>query len=85
MGYVNMDAEWPHDIHAYETRQRFQADYDNKAGPSASLAPLKVQMLVFSSDLEWFAVCTVDSPLKLPQGPPLGVVAPPDRKPEASH
>ena len=80
-----MDAEWPHDIHAYETLRRFQADYYNKAGPSASLAPLKVQMLGFSSDLEWFAVCAVDSPLKLPQGPPLGTVAPPDGKPEASH
>ena len=80
-----MDAEWPHDIHSYETWRRFQADYYNKAGPSASLVPLKVQMLGFSSDLEWFAVCAVYSPLKRPQGPPLGAVAPTDGKPEASH
>ena len=80
-----MEAERPHDIHSYETWRRLQADYCNKSGPSASLAPLKVQMLGFSSDLEWFAVYAVYSPLKLPQGPPLGVVAPPDGKPEASH
>ena len=80
-----MDAEWPHDVHAYETRWRFQADYHNEACPSAPLTPLKVQMLGFSSDLEWFAVCAVNSSLELPQGPPLGAVAPPDGKPEASH
>ena len=85
MSYVYVDAEWPHDVHAYETRWRFQADYYNKARQSASLTPLKVQMLGFSSDLERFAVCAMDSSLELFQGPPLCVVAPPDRKPEASH
>ena len=85
MRHVYVDAEWPHDVHAYETRRRFQADYCDEACPSASLTPLKVQMLGFSSDLERFAVFTVDSSLELPQGPPLGVVAPPDGKPEASH
>ena len=80
-----MDAEWPHDVHAYETRRRFQADYHNEACPSARLNPLKVQMLGFTSDLEWFALCAVNSSLELPQGAPLGVVAPPDGKPEASH
>ena len=80
-----MDAEWPHDIHAYETRRRLQAHDYNEAGLPASLTPLKVQMLSFSSNLEWFVVCTVHCPLKLLQGPPLGAVAPPDGKPEASH
>ena len=54
------------------------------ARPRAS-TPLKVQMLGFSSNLEQFAVCAVDSSLELPQGLPLGAVAPPDGKPEASH
>ena len=85
MSHIYVDVEWPHDVHAYETRQRFQADYYNEARPSASLTPLKVQMLSFSSNLEQFAVCTVHSPLKLPQESPLGAVAPPDGKPEASH
>ena len=85
MSHVYVDVEWPHDVHAYETRRRFQADYYNEARPSASLTPLKVQMLGFSSDLERFAVCAMDSSLELPQGPPLGAVAPPDGKPEASH
>ena len=40
-------------------------------------------MLGFSSNLERFAVCAVYCPLKLPQGPPLGTVAPLDGKPEA--
>ena len=80
-----MDVEWPHDVHAYETRRRFQADYHNEACPSASLTLLKVQMLGFSSDLEWFDVCAMDSSLELPQGPLLGAVAPPYGKPEASH
>ena len=85
MSHVYVDAEKPHDVHAYETRRRFQADYDNEARPSVSLTPLKVQMLGFSSDLERFAVYAVDSSLELPQGPPLGTVAPPDGKPEANH
>ena len=50
-----------------------------------SLAPMKVQMLGFSSNLEWFAVWAVYCPLKLTQVPPLDAVAPPDEKPEASH
>ena len=54
------------------------------ARPRASLH-LKIQMLGFSSDLERFAVCAVDSSIELPQGPPLGAEAPPDGKPEASH
>ena len=85
MRFVYVDAEWPHNVHAYKARRRFQADYYYEARPSASLAPLKVQMLSFSSNLERFAMCTVHSPLKLPQGSPLGAVAPPDGKPEASH
>ena len=85
MRHVYVDAEWPHDVHAYETRRRFQADYDNEACPSTSLTPMKIQMLCFSSDLGGFAVCAVDSSLELPQGPPLGAVAQPDGKPEASH
>ena len=56
MRHVYVDAEWPNDVHAYETRRRFQADNDNEARPSASLTPLKIQMLGFSSDLERFAV-----------------------------
>ena len=85
MRHVYVDAEWPHNVHAYETLQRFQADYYYEARPSANLAPLEVQMLSFSSDLEWFAMCAVDSSLELPQGPPLGAVAPPHGKPEASY
>ena len=85
MSHVYVDAEWPHNVLAYETRRRFQADYYDEARPSASLTPLKVQMLGFSSNLERFAMCAVDSPLELPQVPPLGTVAPPDGKPEASH
>ena len=34
-------------------------------------------MLGFTSDLQWFAVRTMHCPLKWPQGPPLGAVAPP--------
>ena len=85
MRYIYVDAEWPHNVHAYETQRRLQADYHYEAGPSASLTALEIQMLSFSSDLEWFAVCAMDSSLKLPQGPPLGAVAPPDGKPEVSH
>ena len=85
MRHVYVDAEWPHNVHAYKTRWRIQADYDNEARPSASLTPLKVQMLSFSSNLERFAVCTVHSPLKLPQGSPLGAVMLPDGKPKESH
>ena len=85
MRHVYVDVEWPHNVHAYEAWRRFQADYYYEARLSASLAPLEVQMLSFSSDLEWFAVCAVDSSLELPQGPPLGAVAPSDGKPEASH
>ena len=81
MRHIYVNAEWPHNIHADKTRRRLQADYHYEARPSASLTPLKVQMLSFSSNLEWFAVCTVHCPLKLPQGPPLGAVAPPDVEP----
>ena len=80
-----MDVEGPHDVHAYEAGRRFQAHDDNEAGSSASLTPLDVEMLVFSGNLEGFAMCTVHRPLKLLQGPPLGTVAPPDGKPEASY
>ena len=56
--------------------------HDNyKAGPSASLAPLEVQMLSFSSNLEWFAVRTMHCPLKWPQGSPLSAKAPPNVEP----
>ena len=85
MRYVYVDAEWPHNVHAYDTRRRLQADYHYEAGPSASLTPLEIQMLSFSSDLEWFAVCAVDSSLELPQRSPLGAGAPPDVKPEARN
>ena len=51
-----------------------------KTGPTASLTPLGL-----SSNLERFSVCAVHCPLKLSQGPPLGVVAPPDGKPKASY
>ena len=61
------------------------SDYYYETGPSSSLTPLEIQMLSFSSDLEWFAVCAMDNSLELPQGPALGAVAPPDGKPEASH
>ena len=85
MRHVYVDAEWPHNVHAYQTWWRFRADYDNEARPSTRLTLLKVQMLSFSSNLERFAVCTVHIPLKLPHGSPLGTVAPPDGKPKASH
>ena len=85
MRHVYVNVEWLHNIHADKTRRRLQADYHYETRPSASLTPLKVQMLSFSRNLERFAVCTVHSPLKLPQGSPLGAVAPPDGKPEASH
>ena len=85
MCYIDVNAEWPHNIHTDQTGQRLQADYHYKTGPSTSLTPLEIQMLSFSSDLEWFAMCAMDSSLELPQGPPLGAVAPPDGKPEASH
>ena len=85
MRCIDVNVEWPHDIHTNQTGRRFQADYHYKTGPSVSLTPLEIQMLSFSSDLEWFAMCAVDSSLELPQGPPLGGVAPSDGKPEASH
>ena len=47
MRHVYVDAEWPHNVHAYETRRRFQADYYYEACQSVSLAPLEVQMLSF--------------------------------------
>ena len=40
-------------------------------------------MLRFSGDLERFPVGAVDDPLERLQGPPLGVVLPPDRKSHA--
>ena len=82
---IDMDSQWSHDIHINQTGRRFEADYHNETGPSASLTPLKVQMLGFPHNLKWFAMLAVDSPFKLPQGPPLGVVALPDGKPEASY
>ena len=80
-----MNVEWRHNVHAYEAGRRFQAHDDNEAGSSASLTPLNVEMLGFSGNLEGFTVCTMHRPLKQLQGPPLGVVAPPDGKPEASY
>ena len=85
MRYIDVNAEWPHNVHTDQTGRRFQGYYHYKTGPSASLTPLEIQMLSFSSDLEWFAMCAVNSSLELSQGPPLGTVAPPDGKPEASH
>ena len=85
MRHIYVNAEWPYNIHADQTWQRLQADYHYKTGPSASLTPLEVQMLSFSSDLEWFAMCAMDSSFELPQGPPLGAVAPSDGKPKASY
>ena len=85
MRYIDVNTEWPHNIHTDQTGRRFQADYHYKTGPSTSLTPLEIQMLSFSSDLERFAVCAVDSSLELPLGYPLGAVVPPDGQPEASH
>ena len=83
--HVDVDTEQPHDIHADEARRRLQAHNNDETGPSASLAPLEVQMLSFSRNLEWFAVSTVHCPLKWPQGSPLSAKAPPNVKPHARH
>ena len=85
IGNVDMGKEWPHDVHADEAGWRFQTHNYYKAGPYVSLAPLEVQMLSFSSNLEWFAVSTVYYPLKLPRGSPLSAIAPPNVEPHARH
>ena len=65
VGHVNMDAERPHNVHANEAGQRFQAHNDNEAGPTTSFTPLYVQVLSFTGNLQWFAVCTMHRALKL--------------------
>ena len=83
--HVDVDAERPHNIHADEAGRRLQAHNDDEAGPPASLTLLEVQMLSFSSNLEWFAVSTVHCLLKWPQGDPLSTEAPPNVEPQACH
>ena len=85
VSYVNTDAEWPHNVHANEAGRRFQAHNDDEAGPTTSFTLLEVQMLSLPSNLEWFAVRTVHSPLKWPQGAPLSAEAPPNVEPHAGH
>ena len=81
IGYVNVDMEWPHDVHADEAGPGFQAYDDYKTGSTASFTPLNVEMLSFSGNLQGFTVGTMYHPLKLLQG----TVAPPDGKPEAGY
>ena len=83
--YVDVDMERLHNIHADEAGHRLQAHNDDEAGPPVSLTPLEVQMLSFSSNLEWFAVLAVHCPLKWPQGAPLSAKAPPNVEPQACH
>ena len=85
ISYIVVDTEWPHDVHADEAGQRFQAHDNYEAGLAASFAPLDVEMLSSAGNLQVFTVGTMHHPLKLPQGPPLGVIAPPDGKPEAGY
>ena len=65
VGHVNMDAERPHNVHANEAGQRLQAHNDNEAGPTTSFAPLYIQVLGFTGNLQWFAVCIMHCALKL--------------------
>ena len=60
-----MDAERPHNVHANEAGRQFQAHNDNEAGLTTSFTPLYVQVLGFTSNLQWFAVCTMHRALKL--------------------
>ena len=69
MCYIDVNEEWPHNIHTDQTGRRLQSNYHYKTGPSASLTPLEIQMLSFSCDLERFAMCAVDSSLELPKCP----------------
>ena len=85
ISYVNMDAERPHNFHTNEAGRRLQAHNDNKAGPTTSFTPLYVQVLGFTGNLQWLAVCTMHCSLILLQGPPLGAVAPQNREPQAGY
>ena len=85
IGHIDVDTEWPHDVHANEAGRRFQAHNNYKTGSAASLAPLDVEMLSSAGNLQGSTVCTVHCPLKLLQGTPLGAVAPPDGKPETGY
>ena len=85
IGYIDPDAQRPHYVHPDEARQRFQAYNHDKASPTASFAPLQVQMLGFASELERFTVCVVYCRLKWLQRPPLGAVVPPDGESKAGN
>ena len=81
ISYIDVDTEWPHDVHADEAGRRFQAHDNYKTGSTTSLAPLDVEMLSFTGNLQGFTVSIVYRPLKLLQG----TVVPPDGKPEAGY
>ena len=83
--HVYVDTERPHNIHADEAGRRLQAHNDDEAGSTASFAPLDVEMLSSAGNLQRFTVRTMHCPLKFLQGSPLGMVAPPDREPQAGH
>ena len=85
VSHVDPDVEWPHNIHPDEAWGRFQDYIDDETSPTASFALLEVQMLGFSSNLEWLAVCAMHCPFKRLQGPPLGTVAPPYGESHAGH
>ena len=85
VGHVYVDTERPHNVHANEAGRRLQAHNDNEAGPTTSFAPLYVQVLSLTGNLQWFAICTMHCALKLLQGSPLGAVAPPNSEPHAGH
>ena len=65
ISYVNIDSERLHNVHTNEAGWRLQAHNDNKAGPTTSFTPVKIQVLGFPGNLQWFAVCTVHCALKL--------------------
>ena len=77
VGNVDVDMQRAHDIHPNQYRGQFKADVHDEAGSSSSFASLEVEVLGFPSDLERFAVGTVDDPFERLQGTPLGVVLPP--------
>ena len=85
VGHIDADTQRAHDIHPNQYRGRFEADDHYEAAPSSSFAPLEVKVLGFPRDLERFAVGTVDDPLKVLQGTPLGAVLPPHRESHAGH
>ena len=82
-GDIDVDPQWPHEVHSNEDGWSFEPHDDEEGGAAPSFAPLQVEMLASAGDLQGFAMGAADNSLIRLQGTPLGVVLPPDCKAHA--